>query len=88
MILILSLVSIGASNSQRVQLRDAAVSPCFDASTVTDISEDVSGSSVQRFPSRALSTDSSTNTQKLSQQNSNDEELGAVALSSVRKHLS
>lgn len=73
--------SIGPSNSQRVQLRDAAVSPCFDASTVTDISEDVSGSSVQRFPSRALSTDSSTNTQKLSQQNSNEEELGAVALS-------
>ncbi|KAJ1522815.1 hypothetical protein ONE63_001968 [Megalurothrips usitatus] len=73
--------SIAANNSQRVQLRDAAVSPCFDASTVTDISEDVSGSSVQRFPSRALSTDS-TNTQKLSQQNSNDEELGAVALSS------
>ncbi|KAE8738165.1 pecanex [Frankliniella occidentalis] len=72
--------SKATSNSQRVQLRDAAVSPCFDASTVTDISEDVSGSSVQRFPSRALSTDS-TNTQKLSQQNCNDEELGAAALS-------
>lgn len=77
------LIFAGTSNNQRVQLRDAAVSPCFDASTVTDLSEDVSASSVQRFPSRALSTDS-TNTQKLSQQNSNDDELGAVASSTVR----